>query len=552
MIKLNKNIFNRIHPYIATVLLFVSFTVNAEREKERDERPLFGKEIFTKYGIKDDLPKLALSSLGQGEHLVEYAQNNVQVGDSVTNSNYFLVKKTDKKGNIDLRIKYFAEDLDKKSKLSEELKKATRLEYLLRDYSQSYDPSTVKVVKSEQDLVQITFKYSKYGLPQDIAYFRFLEVMIEIKAGQLQRMVITNSQPFDLGKYIIDNYHQEIIFTRLDNERLYFQSKKMTATGKTRNNKPVTLTSSTEPVALYGDNESIEVLDAEKLAKVSDPRVIEEKVEIHRVLPLMGDLVRRKGIDLPLPYGISASYRTQDMNIPFTGLNVMGLDLNDIFSPEDSLGRVSAESLVIRGDVNILPFWNVFVMAGKINIDAVVDGAYTGELGLAVKDKLNNKLSGLGDYFCDEAAALCNSGTVNVPLNLEYDVIGAGTTLSVGYKEFFASLTGSYTTTRLKGTQDWGDGIITAMPMIGYQLVDYRTQFFVGAEYQALKPYFRGTLEQIEIGGEMFSYDIDVNLNKWAYMIGFNKQIGNNYNITFMYNKGETRSSSTLNLGYRF
>nr|WP_239671004.1 hypothetical protein [Vibrio variabilis] len=47
-------------------------------------------------------------------------------------------------------------------------------------------------------------------------------------------------------------------------------------------------------------------------------------------------------------------------------------------------------------------------------------------------------------------------------------------------------------------------------------------------------------------------YDVGVNLNKWAYMVGFNKQIGKHYNMTFLYNKGETRNSFTVNLGYRF
>lgn len=132
---------------------------------------------------------------------------------------------------------------------------------------------------------------------------------------------------------------------------------------------------------------------------------------------------------------------------------------------------------------------------------------------------------------------------------MEYDLRGFGTTLSIGYKEFFASVTGTVSQTRLKGLTEWGDSVVTIQPMIGYQLVDYRAQLILGAEYQGLEPRMSGHVKSGELE---FDYDIGVDMNKWAYVVGFNKQIGKNYNLTFMYNKGETRNAMTLNLGYRF
>ncbi|RAH30093.1 hypothetical protein DOT35_12725, partial [Vibrio vulnificus] len=110
----------------------------------------------------------------------------------------------------------------------------------------------------------------------------------------------------------------------------------------------------------------------------------------------------------------------------------------------------------------------------------------------------------------------------------------------------------TYTTTRLKGNDDWGDPIVTIQPMLGYQLVDYRAQLFLGAEYQGLKPNMTGTIDSIEVGGKPFEYNVGLDMEEWAYLVGFNKQFGKNYNMTFLYNKGETRSSMTLNFGYRF
>ncbi|OCH78563.1 hypothetical protein A6E14_04250 [Vibrio genomosp. F10] len=80
-------------------------------------------------------------------------------------------------------------------------------------------------------------------------------------------------------------------------------------------------------------------------------------------------------------------------------------------------------------------------------------------------------------------------------------------------------------------------------------MVDYRAQFFVGAEYQGLDSRMDG---RVKSGDIEFDYDIGVELNEWAFLTGFNKQIGKNYNLTMLYNKGETRAALTLNLGYRF
>ncbi|MEZ8884323.1 hypothetical protein AB4511_18800 [Vibrio sp. 10N.222.54.F6] len=507
-----------------------------------------GRALFDKYGISHDLPKLAISSLVQGEHLVEHAHRTIQIGDEVRDSSVYLIKNTDSKGNIDLRVKYNPQELDENEKLIDEIEEFTRTEYRLRNYAESFDPSSVKVNEKDNGDVTISFNYSKYGLPQDIAYFRFLNVDIELVGGTPKRMVITNDKPFNLGKSKVDTYYQVIDFQKLDSGKVVIERKTTNIEG-TSKTKPMTMSAVTEPVAIYEDDNGVNVLHEERLKEVSDPRMQEASVKLDRVFPLMGDMVRRQGIDLPLPFGVSVAYRNQDMNLPMTDYVIGGVRLNDLFDPEDSVATVKAESLSIRGDVNILPFWNVFGYVGKVNVDANIDASYTGAAGEYLQDKLNNKLPGLGDKLCEGVSALCNSGRLNVPLHLEYDLRGAGTTLSVGYKEFFASLTGTYSQTRLKGMDDWGDGIVTIQPMLGYQLVDYRAQFFVGAEYQGLDSRMQGTVKTDDIE---FDYDVGVDINQWAFLTGVNKQIGKHYNMTVLYNKGETRSAVTLNLGYRF
>ncbi|EGR3149917.1 hypothetical protein C4D02_RS08730 [Vibrio parahaemolyticus] len=531
----------------ALMLTTPTFSFAAEETTYREVMEQ-GRELFDKYGISRDLPKLAISSLAQGEHLVEHVHRTVQIGNEARDSSVFLVKNTDSKGNIDLRIKYNPKELDKNEKVLDEIEAFTRTEYRLRNYAESFDSSSVRAKEDQNGNVIVSFNYSKYGLPQDIAYFRFLSVNIELVNGEPKRMLITNDKPFTHHKYKVDTYHQEIRFQKLDSGKVVIASKQTEIVGSSKK-KPLKVVSTLKPVAIYEDDIGVQVLDEKRLNEVSDPRMQEASVKLDRIFPLMGDMVRRQGIDLPLPFGVSMAYRNQNMNIPFNDFVIDGVRLNDLFDPEDTVGIVNAESFSIRGDVNILPFWNVFGYVGKINVDANVDAAYTGEGGQYLKDKLNDRLPGLGDKFCDGLSALCNRGRVNVPIHLEYDLRGVGTTLSVGYKEFFASVTGTYSQTRLKGVDDWSDGIVTVQPMLGYQLVDYRTQFFVGAEYQGLDSRMDG---RVKTGDIEFDYDIGVELDEWAFLAGFNKQIGKNYNLTMLYNKGETRDSLTLNLGYRF
>ncbi|EGQ8681785.1 hypothetical protein GKA74_22270 [Vibrio parahaemolyticus] len=531
----------------ALMLTTPTFSFAAEETTYREVMEQ-GRELFDKYGISRDLPKLAISSLAQGEHLVEHVHRTVQIGNEARDSSVFLVKNTDSKGNIDLRIKYNPKELDKNEKVLDEIEAFTRTEYRLRNYAESFDSSSVRAKEDQNGNVIVRFNYSKYGLPQDIAYFRFLSVNIELVNGEPKRMLITNDKPFTHHKYKVDTYHQEIRFQKLDSGKVVIASKHTEIVGSSKK-KPLKVVSTLKPVAIYEDDIGVQVLDEKRLNEVSDPRMQEASVKLDRIFPLMGDMVRRQGIDLPLPFGVSMAYRNQNMNIPFNDFVIDGVRLNDLFDPEDTVGIVNAESFSIRGDVNILPFWNVFGYVGKINVDANVDAAYTGESGQYLKDKLNDRLPGLGDKFCDGLSALCNRGRVNVPIHLEYDLRGVGTTLSVGYKEFFASVTGTYSQTRLKGVDDWSDGIVTVQPMLGYQLVDYRTQFFVGAEYQGLDSRMDG---RVKTGDIEFDYDIGVELDEWAFLAGFNKQIGKNYNLTMLYNKGETRDSLTLNLGYRF
>ncbi|MFA0424218.1 hypothetical protein AB4562_19700, partial [Vibrio sp. 10N.222.54.A1] len=70
----------------SALLLTTPIFASAEETKTYSEVMKQGRVVFDKYGISRDLPKLAISSLVQGEHLVEHAHRTLQVGDQVRDS----------------------------------------------------------------------------------------------------------------------------------------------------------------------------------------------------------------------------------------------------------------------------------------------------------------------------------------------------------------------------------------------------------------------------------------------------------------------------------
>ncbi|MFA0424219.1 hypothetical protein AB4562_19705, partial [Vibrio sp. 10N.222.54.A1] len=70
----------------SALLLTTPNFASAAETKTYSEVMEKGRALFDKYGISHDLPKLAISSLVQGEHLVEHAHRTIQIGDEVRDS----------------------------------------------------------------------------------------------------------------------------------------------------------------------------------------------------------------------------------------------------------------------------------------------------------------------------------------------------------------------------------------------------------------------------------------------------------------------------------
>ncbi|GAA5188218.1 hypothetical protein [Ferrimonas gelatinilytica] len=513
-------------------------TSRSEGREESEEQEAAELALET-LGVPEYVPTLGLTSLATDAHLVQFVDKRTITDGEEARTQAFLVQSTDEKGNIDLRIKYEPGLVHKDERLVENIEQMVRLEYRLNQYAETYDKKSLQVTDLGGGETLIKFSYSRFALPQDISYFRHVRAEMRVVDGEVVSMELTNDKPFTFAGIKVDSYHQRTEFAQLPSGKVVVKRKRVRLEGTVKG-KPVTKHIEVLPVAYYDSDSQPLVADEDLLSRVSDPRVRETKVKLRRTFPLMGDMVRRKGIDLPLPFGVSMSYRNQNMDVGFNSFSVLDLPpevLEVFFDPAESTASVNAESVTFRGDVNILPFWNVYGLVGKVNIDADVAAKFKGICAIEVAGQC--------------IKPIVEEQMLHVPLDLTYNLTGIGTTLSIGYKQFFASLTGTYTRTKLEGGTGDGSAVVTAQPMVGYQMVDWGAQIFVGAEYQGLKDYMRGELGPVG-PFDNFTFDVGVNVDRWTGLIGFNKQFGKHYRITGIYNLGPSRDSFTLNLNYRF
>ncbi|MFA0284781.1 hypothetical protein AB4504_24465, partial [Vibrio sp. 10N.222.55.F12] len=78
--------------------------------------------------------------------------------------------------------------------------------------------------------------------------------------------------------YKVESYNQEIEFNTLESGKLVIARKTTEVVGTTKK-KPMKMTSLVEPVALYADDNGVQVLNEARLQEVSDPRMQEASVK---------------------------------------------------------------------------------------------------------------------------------------------------------------------------------------------------------------------------------------------------------------------------------
>jgi len=225
--------------------------------------------------------------------------------------------------------------------------------------------------------------------------------------------------------------------------------------------------------------------------------------------------------DLPPPFGISVDlftlqgdYDLQELQFTLPGVSLEDPSVIDV--------ETEIEEEDIKFDVWLFPFLNIFGLYGHISGDTRVDLSQV------------------------PSALPIPLGTL--PVKYDGQVYGGGFTLAYGGEHWFASLTGTYTDTDLKGDFDSSVESTTWQPRIGY--VNDGWQYYVGGFYLDADEKHSGNFVFPGLGTIPFNVEL-TEKDSFSYTAGVHTMLGDHLEVTLELGGGN-RKTTLLNIGWRF
>lgn len=261
----------------------------------------------------------------------------------------------------------------------------------------------------------------------------------------------------------------------------------------------------------------------------------------HSVLPFLGDEARKRGYDLPEPFGVNINYMNirQNINVDsinFNGLSLGGHSLDNAFKIKVGNTRESSKTETLKLDAWLLPFMNIYGLVGY------TDGHSISQIGVGIK--------GARKYHYP-----ANLQNLDFKLDFKGTTYGIGTTLVGGVGNWFTAVDANYTQTQF----DILDGSIdafTVSPRVGYRfatpgvdtlhLPSGKLNVWVGSMYQDVQQEFKGSLNDLSMPSATLQrmvdlankdgngrFDVKQHLQSpWNVLVGAQYELTRNFNIT--------------------
>lgn len=239
----------------------------------------------------------------------------------------------------------------------------------------------------------------------------------------------------------------------------------------------------------------------------------------------------KAGAVFPKPYGISGSMYYQQQQMDITKIRLGDIEISEeggIIDFEDSKIRNTVTTTQMRADVWLLPFVNVYGMAGRVNTFNDIDLS----INLAAPPGSPN----LGNIELLQQRSIANvNGTV----------AAVGTVVAGGYGKVFVNVNLTWAKTWLNEVNSTQKAFV-AFPMAG--LTTKFANLFAGGIYQNTGQTNKGSFTGTD--GAIVKYELQFTASRWNYVIGLNKAIGP---WSFVMSQGfGKRTSSIIEVGYRF
>lgn len=245
-------------------------------------------------------------------------------------------------------------------------------------------------------------------------------------------------------------------------------------------------------------------------------------------LPLWRSEVEARGYTLPKPFGLNLSYMALEQKAQVNQIDLDIPKLSDAIGFKADLANQTMSVTTLRGDVWLLPFLNLYALAGKTR----------GESQANVDVELFNR-----PLIKD----------LPFTINLDGNLFGGGFTLVGGLKQWFALVDASRTYTTLT-VVDGSVATTVISPRIGYDFTQkgIPMRLWVGSMYQDVEQVLTGDLSKI-IGSKFSgSYRVEQSLlSPWNGIAGLQYQFHPNVYGLVEVGFGQRKSAfATLDLRF--
>ncbi len=223
--------------------------------------------------------------------------------------------------------------------------------------------------------------------------------------------------------------------------------------------------------------------------------------------------------DVQLTWGVGGNFFTmyQDYEISRLDFDFPGIVIDDpgLLNVDNDVWHLD-----VKLDAWLLPFLNVFVVAGYIDGDTTVDISAL-ELPLPVSEFL---------------------------IDYDGESYGGGATLAFGGDRWFGSVTAVYTETSFGSEFDSSVEAVAVQPRIG--LVRGPWQYWVGGMYLDAEEKHSGTIDLPFLGPVPFDVELREK-DQWNFAVGARHEFSKKFDATLEVGFGD-RDSTLLYVGYRF
>lgn len=274
--------------------------------------------------------------------------------------------------------------------------------------------------------------------------------------------------------------------------------------------------------------------------------------------PFMKDLAADRGESLPMPYGLALVYSNTKQDLQLDNLDVTANGNPTSASSLLHLGHsdIKASTVLLKGDVWLLPFLDVFAFVGqasnKLKVDYSVNGAEVAEY--------------YGSTVCDDPSdrpGFCSrdfTGTID----RDSDAVnyGGGALLAYANGPAFALMGLIYATSDASG-EDTKVKTFTASPRVGWRFATdtggnvavYAGASFVDSkvELSNQQVFNTGAPANSDVPQQIvFDYSVSQkNEDDWSYLAGVNWDISRRWTLQGEYALG-AREGLLTSLVWRF